>query len=98
MGVSGMAMPQIPTVSMEQALINLIQAIAMQEAAIASIFNAEAAMIDAMIAAGFPAAAEIAEVNALQSQIKEILAVLCQRQEASMERIQLVMALLQAQH
>lgn len=92
-----MAMPQIPAVSQEQALINLIQALALQEAAIASIFNAEAAKIDALIAAGFPAAAEIADVNAFQSQIKEILAVLCQRQQSSAERIQMVMALFQAQ-
>lgn len=92
-----MAMPQIPAVSQEQAIINLIQALALQEAAIASIFNAEAAKIDALIAAGFPAAADVAEVNAFQSQIKEILTVLCQRQQSSMERIHLVMSLLQGQ-
>lgn len=92
-----MAMPQIPAVSPEQALINLIQALAMQEAAIASILNAEAAKIDALVAAGLPAAAEIAEVNAFQSQIKEILAILCQRQQSSAERIQMIMSLLQGQ-
>lgn len=92
-----MALPQIPTVSQEQAIINLIQAVAMQEAAIASIFNAEAAKIDALVTAGFPAAAEVAEVNAFQSHVKEILEILCQRQEASMERIQLVMALMPVQ-
>lgn len=92
-----MAMPQIPSVSQEQAIINLIQALAMQEAAIASIFNAEAAKIDALVGAGFPAAAEIADVNAFQSHVKEILTVLCQRQQASSERMQMVMALVQAQ-
>lgn len=88
-------MPQIPTVTQEQALINLIQAIAMQEAAIASIFNAESAKIDALVAAGLPAAQQIAEVNDFQSHVKEILTVLCQRQQSSMQRIEMMMALLQ---
>jgi hypothetical protein len=92
-----MSMPQIPAVTAEQALVNMIQAMAMQEAAIASIFHAEAAKIDALVAAGIPGAKEIAEVNGFQTSVKQLIEVLCQRQQATLERLEMMMAMMRDQ-
>jgi hypothetical protein len=92
-----MSMPQIPAVTAEQALVNMIQAMAMQEAAIASIFCAEAAKIDALVAAGIPGAKEIAEVNGFQMSVKQLIEVLCQRQQATLERLEMMVAMMRDQ-
>ncbi len=77
-----MSMPQFPQVDREQALNNMIQALALQEAAIASLIYAEAAKVDALVQHGVPPAESLQQVESFQASITGILQYVAQKSEA----------------
>lgn len=89
-----MAIPQIPQVDRNQAITDMIEAIALQEAAVASLIHAESAKVDALIAAGIPAAASTADVESFQAAVANVLNLANDRQQASNERLALLKEIL----
>ena len=85
-----MALPQIPIVSADQALSDMLEALALQEAALASLLNAEAAKIDALVAAGMPAPATIQEVEAFQAAVANMIRAVAERQDANLAKLELL--------
>ncbi|MFZ5827777.1 MAG: hypothetical protein ACOY94_26025 [Bacillota bacterium] len=85
-----MALPQIPIVSADQALSDMLEALALQEAALASLLNAEAAKIDALVAAGMPMPATIQEVEAFQAAVANVVRAVAERQDANLAKLELL--------
>lgn len=90
-----MSMPQIPIVTREQALTDMIEALALQEAAIASLVNAEAAKIDALVQAGIPAPTSIEEVNSFQAAVSAVLQISSEKQQAIYSKLELLRSLME---
>jgi hypothetical protein len=91
-------MPQMPRVDQQQAITDLIEALAMQEAAVASVMNAEAAKIDALIAAGMPAATATADVESFQAAVAQVLQIMANRQEAMIQKLEQIRFLMAEVH
>lgn len=85
-----MALPQIPRVDREQAITDLIEALALQEAAIASLINAEAGKVDALVASGIPAANNLSEVDSFQAAVVGVLQLVAQKGQASNQQMELL--------
>lgn len=88
-----MALPQIQRVDREQAITDLIEALALQEAAIASLIHAEAAKIDALVAAGIPAAASTKDVESFQAAVVGVLQVATEKAQTTHEKVNMILAL-----
>lgn len=91
-----MATPQIPRVDRDQAITDLIEALALQEAAIASLINAEAAKVDALVAAGIPAAETTQEVESFQAAVAGVLQVAAQKAQLAKEKLEMLRTMLAA--
>lgn len=89
-----MAIPQIPQVDREQAITDMIEALALQQAALASLMNAEAAKIDALIAAGMPAATTTAEVESFQAAVANVVQVSGERAQSMVQHLELLRAMI----
>lgn len=85
-----MALPQIPQVDRDQAITDMIEALALQEAALASLIHAEAAKIDALVAAGIPAAADTAQVETYQAAVSNVLQTAVGKQQAIAAKLELL--------
>lgn len=85
-----MSLPQLPKVDMNQAVADVVEAMALQGAAVASLINAEAAKVDALVAAGMPAAASTADVESFQAAVANVLEVAAQKQQAIHATLELV--------
>ncbi|HWI61604.1 MAG TPA: hypothetical protein VNT75_07195 [Symbiobacteriaceae bacterium] len=85
-----MGLPQLPQVNRDQAITDMIEALALQEAALASLIHAEAAKIDALVAAGIPAAADTAQVESYQAAVSGVLQIALARQAANLEKLELL--------
>lgn len=89
-----MSLPQIPTADRDQAINDILEAMAMQEAALASVINAEAAKVDALVAAGIPAAESIEQVNAFQGAVAAVLQLAAQKDQAINQKLELLRSLI----
>jgi len=89
-----MSLPQIPKVDREQALTDLVEALALQEAALASMIAAEAAKVDALVYAGIPAAASTKDVESYQAAVAAVLQITAQKAQALNSNLQLLRTLL----
>jgi hypothetical protein len=87
-----MALPQIQRVDRDQAITDLIEALALQEAAIASLIHAEAAKIDALVAAGIPAAESTKDVESFQAAVGGVLQVATEKAQTAHEKVNLILA------
>lgn len=85
-----MGLPQIPQVSRDQAITDMIEALALQEAALAGLINAEATKIDALVAAGIPAATDTAQVESYQAAVSNVLATAMDKQAAISTKLELL--------
>ena len=89
-----MSLPQIPRVERDQALTDMIEALALQEAALASLIHAEAGKIDALVAAGIPAAGSTEEVNGYQAAVADVLRVATEKQTALSNKLEMIRAMI----
>ncbi|HEY3364570.1 MAG TPA: hypothetical protein VGK74_05915 [Symbiobacteriaceae bacterium] len=90
-----MSLPQISQVSRDQALADMIEALALQEAAWASLIDAEATKVDALVKAGIPAAGNVNEVNAYQGAVGSVLQLAATKGQsagATLELLKLILA------
>lgn len=85
-----MGLPQIPMVDREQAINDMIEALALQEAAIASLIMAESAKIDALVQAGIPTAATIQEVDSFQASVSTVLQFAADKGQAISSKLELL--------
>ncbi|HYF93558.1 MAG TPA: hypothetical protein VD969_15195 [Symbiobacteriaceae bacterium] len=85
-----MSMPQIPQVSRDQAITDMIEALAMQEAALAGLIHAEATKVDALVAAGIPAATDTAQVETYQEAVSNVIQTAMDRQQAIANKLELL--------
>lgn len=91
-----MNMPQMREIDRDQAITNLIQALAMQEAAIASLIQAEAGTIDALVQAGIPQAVSIQQVVECQAAVAQVLQVTAEKQQSMNTKLEQIRALVMA--
>jgi hypothetical protein len=89
-----MSLPQIPRVDMDQAITDMIEALALQEAALASLIHAEAGKVDALVAAGIPAAASTADVESYQAAISGVIQVTAEKQQSLANKLELLRAMI----
>jgi len=85
-----MGLPQIPQVNRDQAITDMIEALALQEAALAGLIFAEAAKIDALVGAGIPAAADTAQVESYQAAVSGVLQTAMDKQQANFAKLELL--------
>jgi excinuclease UvrABC helicase subunit UvrB len=88
------SMPQIPRVDRDQAITDMIEALAMQEAAVAALIHAEAGKVDALVVAGIPAAAATADVESYQAAVSGVIQATAEKQQGLANKLELLMAMI----
>jgi hypothetical protein len=89
-----MALPQIPRVDREQAITDMIEALALQEAAVAGLIYAEAGKVDALVAAGIPAAENTEAANGYQAAVADVLRVAAEKQQTVVTKLEMLRAMI----
>lgn len=90
-----MAMPQIPRVDREQAINDMVEALALQEAALASLIYAEAGKIDGLVAAGIPAPQSIQEVENYQASVAAVLQFAADKAQSMHTKLELLRTMME---
>jgi hypothetical protein len=91
-----MSLPQLPQVDRDQAINDMIEAMALQEAALASLIHAEAAKIDGLTAAGIPAAADTDKVESFQAAVTAVLQATAEKQQSITAKLDMLRAIITA--